>query len=154
MKREYHLDPDIRKTLVVPSFIIIGVREILNIVILLSGIKMDMFPWLSLMLFVCAAINIVVGYTEKLVVSPDGISLEQAGFSLFVKWEDMDRIAFHRFLGVSYEGIFTPREKVIFKGFWSYGKEVPINLFRYGDDWRNSELGQQIKQYAPHLFTS
>ena len=153
MEKEYYLDSDIKKMILFPTFIVIGLREIINIVLLLSDNKIDTRAYLlSLLLFVGCIINILIAYTEKLVVSSDGVLLEQAGLSLFVKWEDMDRIGFHRFMGVSYEGIFAPREKVIFKGFWGYRKEISINLFRYGDDWRSSELGQQIRQYAPRLF--
>jgi len=159
MKREYYLDPDIRKIMLIPAFAIIGMRELYNFVNLFwrdDGMNIGKYLIFSLT-FVYGIYMIIAAYTEKLVVSPDGISFERMGLFIFVKWADMDHIGFRRVLRISYEGIFVPREKVVLKGFesfWVFGKEITINLFNYSDDWRNSELGEQIKQYAPHLFTS
>ena len=157
MKKEYYLDPDIRRMMLFPAFFIIVAREVVNIVVLLfGGDGVDIRDYIIFLLaFIFALHTLLVAYTEKIVVSSDGITFERIGLSVFIKWQDMDRIAYRRTLGITYEGVFTPREKAVLKGIESYGvlgKEVYVNLFRYAEHWRDSELGSQIKQYAPHLF--
>ena len=34
----------------------------------------------------------------------------------------------------------------------AYPQNIAIPLSCFSNNWRDSELGQQIKQYAPHLF--
>jgi hypothetical protein len=72
-----------------------------------------------------------------------------------VKWNDAQRIDTYQYTNWPQDCICAPRNKAVIKGwqsFCGYGKEVRIPLEDFSRNWRDTELGQQIKQYAPHLF--
>jgi hypothetical protein len=157
MTKEYPLDSAIKQTLLFWSFLAIGLRELLILfIVMFDADKTDFVRHLLFILVFVSAIYIVIqAYTEKIVVSPLGITLHLPGLHVLMKWEDVERISRSRTLGVSYEAIFAPKSKAVITGIQSFGifgEKVSINLFRYSENWRDSELGQQIRQYAPHLF--
>jgi hypothetical protein len=161
MKTEYPLDKEIRNSFLVYPFLIIGLREVFNLIYFFVGytrpsIGIDLLYLLMLLIFISSIHLILCAYTEKIIVSSEGLTFQRIGFSGFIQWKDFERIGFRRNFRVAYEGMFAPRRKAIFSGFESffgvYGKEVFVSLHRYSKNWRDAELGRQIKQYAPHLF--
>src|SRR5258706_9350462 len=76
---------------------------------------------------------------EKLIISESGI--EYKGFlqNFFLSWNQVEeipaRLSFKVLIGKS-----------------SDGRKRNISLYLFKDNPINSELGQQIKRYAPHLF--
>jgi hypothetical protein len=94
------------------------------------------------------------GFLEKLTLSTNGIQYHTFGCSFSVRWASLERIgATSRAKNI--EGVFSPYQPDNTK-VWlpaiSHGKENFIPLAIFADDWRDSDLGRQIKQYAPHLF--
>jgi hypothetical protein len=99
--------------------------------------------------------------TAHIVVSKNGVLWRSFGFTLSTSWEDIERISYHVYGLSIQEGLAatrlklqihktgigclpTPWQTPPFKPF------IPLSCFVH--NWRNSELGGQIKQYAPHLF--
>jgi len=101
--------------------------------------------------------------TPRIVISKNGIAWHSLGFSLSARWEDMEKIS-HRFYGFSIqEGLAITKLMIrIHKtgvGYLPTPWQIPpvrpfIPLSCFVNNWRDSELGRQIKQYAPHLFDS
>jgi hypothetical protein len=157
MTKEYPLYSDIKRTMLFWAFFVIVLRELLILFTIVFGVdKADIGRQLLLVFaFACALYFIIQAYTEKIIISPSDITLYLPGLHISIKWKDIERISHIRTLGVSYEAVSVPKNKAIITGVQSFGvlgKKVSINLFRYAENWRDSELGQQIKQHAPHLF--
>lgn len=99
--------------------------------------------------------------TSHIVVSEEGVMWHSPGFTLWARWENLEKIS-HRFYGFSIqEGLAGTKPMVRINntgiGFLPTPWQLPpvkpfIPLSCFVDNWRNSELGRQIKQYAPHLF--
>ncbi len=101
---------------------------------------------------------------EHIVVSEKGIEYHSPGMILEAKWEDIEEISFRWYQGIRNECLLIDNSKIRLKK-WSFPARYPpttlweslrqktiIPLSCFSDNWHNSELGQQIKQYAPHLF--
>jgi hypothetical protein len=98
---------------------------------------------------------------EHVVVSEKGIEYSRPGLILEAKWEGVSKVATYWHQGFRQECLLIDNSQVRIKK-WSLGsipgpfEFVPRNtiipLSCFSDNWRDSELGQQIKQYAPHLF--
>src|SRR4030095_7268463 len=99
--------------------------------------------------------------TSHIVVSEDGVVWHSLGFTLWIRWEDVEKIS-HQFYGFSIqEGLASTKLMVQINktgvGYLPTPWQIPpvkpfIPLSCFVDNWRTSDLGQQIKQYAPHLF--
>ncbi|MBC7876663.1 MAG: hypothetical protein H7Y59_05770 [Anaerolineales bacterium] len=83
---------------------------------------------------------------------------------LEVKWKDIDKISHcWRFL-IRQECLSVDQGQVKIKEWHAFSantyshplenylQNIAIPLNSFSENWRDSELGQQIKQYAPHLF--
>jgi len=96
-----------------------------------------------------------------MVISESGIIIYSFGFTFWTRWKYVEKIS-RRFYGFSVqEGLTLNKQMIrlnkIGIGYmpmpWQFPPVKPfIPLSYYIDNWRDSELGQQIKQYAPHLF--
>ena len=99
--------------------------------------------------------------TPRIVVSKNGVAWHSLGFTLSTKWEDIEKIS-RRFYGFSvHEGLAITKLSLRINktgvGYLPTPWQIPpvkpfIPLSCFVDNWRDSELGGQIKQYAPHLF--
>ncbi|RJP55579.1 MAG: hypothetical protein C4583_00400 [Anaerolineaceae bacterium] len=94
---------------------------------------------------------------EKLLLSPTGIEYHAFSYMVYSEWGDLNRIGNDpSYLRRKTECIVTKsnnvKNRIPFR--WLFRMErtncIPVSLFF--ENWRDSELGQQIKQYAPHLF--
>jgi hypothetical protein len=98
--------------------------------------------------------------SEHVTLSNSGIEYHRLGLTFHAKWEDTREINIHWFAPFEQEGIFIDDDLVritewrsgSYKAYGGWGAKVFIPLSKFSDNWRNSELGQQIEQYAPHLF--
>jgi len=98
---------------------------------------------------------------SHIVVSASGVVWNGPGFTLSTHWKHIVRIS-HRVYGFSIqEGLTVTKITVqIHKtgiGYLPTPWHIPpvrpfIPLSCFFDNWRDSELGKQIRQYAPHLF--
>ena len=107
--------------------------------------------------------SIVQVRNECIVVSERGIEYRSPGMIVEAKWEDIEAISQYWFHGFSNECLVVDNSKARIKK-WAFPARYPpspfgfssrITIFplsSFSDNWRDSELGQQIKQYAPHLF--
>jgi hypothetical protein len=96
------------------------------------------------------------GFFEHVVFSKDGIQYDTTGYKVHIPWSNVTRIGMYRSGIFKFDGIFatyfSQDLKLWFPGSAFLGKEIFIPLSMFAKDWRNTELGQQIRQYAPHLF--
>lgn len=99
--------------------------------------------------------------TPRIIISKNGVEWHSLGFTLLARWENVEKIS-RRFYGFSLqEGLnITKLSLRITKtgvGYLPTPWQIPpvrpfIPLSCFGDNWRDSELGVQIKYHAPHLF--
>ena len=96
-----------------------------------------------------------------IVVSKNGVVWNSLGFTLSTEWKHIDKISYCTY-GFSFQeglSITKPVIQIHTAGIgylptpWHMPPVRPfIPLSCFVDNWRDSELGVQIKQYAPHLF--
>lgn len=107
-----------------------------------------------------SALAILMAYSSvqiRLIVSPEGIEYYQVGYSVCTTWNNLAKIGEIPAGRIMVEGLIL-HEQALFVDKWlagvkyiqTRGKVIPLSLFQR--DWRNSELGQEIKKYGPHLF--
>jgi hypothetical protein len=113
----------------------------------------------------CGLYSVYIFYqklrNEHVVVTKKGIAYFTPGIILEVNWESIAKISSHWRYGFRHECLWIDNSQVRIKK-WSLGsipgpfEFVPRNtiipLSCFSENWRDSELGRQIKQYAPHLF--
>lgn len=101
--------------------------------------------------------------TSHIVVSQDGVVWNSLGFTLRTRWEDIEKISHHLYGFSIQEGLASTKLMVQINktgiGYLPTPWQIPpvkpfIPLSCFVHNWRDSELGGQIKQYAPHLFES
>jgi len=97
----------------------------------------------------------------RIVVSKHGVAWHSLGFTLSTGWEDIEKISRHVYGLSIHEGLAATRLKLqihqIGIGYlptpWQtppFKPFIPLSCFVH--NWRDSDLGSQIKNYAPHLF--
>ncbi|MFZ5877745.1 MAG: hypothetical protein ACOY0R_00070 [Chloroflexota bacterium] len=160
MKTEYLLSPKSFKFNMLGAFGLILFRETMILQQWFS--VMTQYRWLSVTVYVAglgmlllAVEKIIDSYVQKIIITPQEITFQSLGMVVTVKWNDAQRIDTYQYTNWPQDCICAPRNKAVIKGwqsFCGYGKEVRIPLEDFSRNWRDTELGQQIKQYAPHLF--
>ncbi len=98
--------------------------------------------------------------SEHIALSSSGIEYHRLGLTFHAKWENTREINIHWFAPFEQEGIFINSDLIQITEWWqgsykAYGgwsQRAFIPLSKFSDNWRDSELGRQIKQYAPHLL--
>ena len=111
-----------------------------------------------------AAINLSMFFkniaSEKIVISDKGIEYHRLGLTFDTTWKNVREIDTKWFPPFQQEGIPLDPDQIRITE-WSTGNYTPnvglsgrsfIPLSKFSENWRDSELGGQIKQYAPHLF--
>jgi hypothetical protein len=101
---------------------------------------------------------------EHIVISEKGIEYYSPWIIVETKWESIEKIAYYWHGGLRVECLLVDNSKTLIKK-WSFPDRYPpapfggpfsqktiFPLSCFADKWRDAELGQQIKQYAPHLF--
>lgn len=101
---------------------------------------------------------------EHIVVLEKGIEYHSPGIIVEANWEDFETITFYWYQGARNECLLIDNSHTRLKK-WSFPARYPpttlleslrqktiIPLSCFSENWRDSELGQQIKLYAPHLF--
>jgi len=85
---------------------------------------------------------------QKIVVSRRGIEYHVGWSHMEAKWKDVEKIVFRWDLFPKTEGLLISKlgelPLLLSKLF------IPLSLF--AENWRDAELGEAIKKYAPHLF--
>ena len=85
---------------------------------------------------------------QKLVVARSGIIYHVGWSRIEARWKDIERIVSRWDVFPLTEGVIVPKTGelplLLSKLF------IPLSLF--AENWRESELGQEIRKHAPHLF--
>lgn len=101
---------------------------------------------------------------EHIVIAEKEIEYHSPGIIIVTKWENAEKISNYWHNGFRHECILVDNSKIVIKKWSSFlGRTIPapfesfssktiIPLSCFSENWRDSDLGQQIKQYAPHLF--
>jgi hypothetical protein len=101
---------------------------------------------------------------EHIIVFEKGIEYHAPGVIFEMDWESSEKISTYWYDGFPTECLMVDNSQIRLKK-WSFffGRNIPtpieiysrktlIPLSCFANNWRDSDLGQQIKQYAPHLF--
>jgi hypothetical protein len=93
-------------------------------------------------------------FFERIIVSKNGVEYYSFGFSIKASWNAVMSTGFHQMKLYKFDGLFVDKIQSDIKNpFGFLDKREPfIPLTMFDKNWRTSELGQQIKDYAPHLF--
>jgi hypothetical protein len=100
-------------------------------------------------------------YSEKLIVSENGVRYNSAYFSIDAKWADVVSISKRNWWFFKLDSLIVEEPEIKMKSLSSSllvsllrartsKRSIPLGCF--SDNWSDSELGQQLKQYAPYLF--
>jgi hypothetical protein len=98
--------------------------------------------------------------SEKIVISDEGIEFHRLGLTFHTKWEFVSEINTKWFPPFQQDGIILGPDQIRITEWWT-GNYTPygglsgksfIPLSKFSENWRDSELGGQIKHYAPQLF--
>jgi hypothetical protein len=134
----------------VGSFVLFALFAVFTVFLQLSPVFIVFVSCLALFM-AYSAIQI------RLVISPNGIEYYQVGYGVRTSWDNVARIGEIPAGLIMAEGLIL-YEPALFVGklfsgvkyIQTRGQVIPLSLFKR--DWVDSELGQQIKRYAPHLF--
>lgn len=93
-----------------------------------------------------------------LTLSESGIEYRTLGYRANVAWREVDRIGLVKTDRGVYEGLILRKPGVVRQGwaanFFSMSSHLEaIPLTSFESRWKQGRLGQDLKQYAPHLFT-
>jgi hypothetical protein len=95
-------------------------------------------------------------YGERLIVSEEGIEYYRSIFGIKVAWDRFKRIGYFWFReGLFIRNGYITTMSLIFPDWTVYGGfpfYVFVPLSSFADNWRDSDLGEQIKQHVPQLF--
>jgi hypothetical protein len=111
----------------------------------------------GVLLIINGVIDLWLIKVYRIVTSPAGIGLYSPGFQLHTDWANLENIGSHAFLfRLRKQDCLLLRQPASEKKTWwaplliiPEEKKIPLSLHK---KWRESELGQELKKYAPHLF--
>ncbi|MDL1910338.1 hypothetical protein FBQ81_06535 [Chloroflexi bacterium CFX6] len=101
--------------------------------------------------------------SEHIVISENGIEYHTPWLIVETKWASVEKLSFYWHDGFRYECLLTDNSQTRIRK-WVFPERYPptpfIGMYNktifpiscFAENWRASELGQQIKQYAPQLF--
>jgi len=98
--------------------------------------------------------------SAHVILSDNGIEYHRLGLTFNVKWENIEKIGIYYPIPYRLEGLFVDHSLIKLKEWWlgtfaiygGWGRRAFIPLSSFSNNWRDSLLGQQMKQYAPELF--
>jgi hypothetical protein len=99
---------------------------------------------------------------KHIVVSEKSIEYNTPKVMFQAKWQDFEKLSSGWHEQIKQEGIVIDKLKLETKNAFqqlpskeyvlSKSSKAFIPLSCFSENWRDSELGQQVKQHAPHLF--
>ena len=98
---------------------------------------------------------------EAICISDKTIEYRRLGSAFEVYWNDIEKISRNLYFYIQ-DCLIIDKADIRITESSMFGYPFHYNLFDFqkvfiplscfSENWRESELGQQIKQYAPHLF--
>ena len=117
-----------------------------------TGILLS-FILLGASLYFCVML-LYRGFCEELIISPEGIRYTTFGYKLLVGWSNVKRMG--KIARNGLEGVYVSAQpdeiQAWIGGMPTTGKEFFIPLGMFSKKWQATVIGEQFKQYAPHLF--
>jgi hypothetical protein len=112
-------------------------------------------PFGILILSLSIANDIYALTREKLILTSNQISYQTFGLFINVPWNEIEGIKNDpAWIRRNIECLFFDKNFAKTSWLWFYSLQdknlIPLTIF--DENWRNSDLGQKLKQYAPHLF--
>jgi hypothetical protein len=163
MEKEFGASKELRK-----SFMTIGtLMTIIGILFLARGIYLISvrsnpttgmsFIFLAGLFLLSIWLTAETFKTTRLVLSPERLEFYSPGLVLTTSWDNLERIgSVSTLLGSAKSDNLVLRAAAIQKTAWWFKllrkhpeHVIPMSMF---SNWRGSEIGQEIKRYAPHLF--
>lgn len=146
-------------------YLLVGEFSLLPFLFILYSIwKVPIFNLSFVLLILLTEIRFIYWIKqESITISDVGIIYDTPGMILEVRWEDLYKISHcWRFL-IRQECLVVDVSKMkirqwaayanSYSSIWeNYPQNAAIPLSCFDRHWRDSELGEKIKQYAPHLF--
>jgi hypothetical protein len=143
-----------------------GIGLALSILVAISLYLMRNVPIFNIFLFALLAFMIFSAtywtMNENITISEEEIEYQGPDIAFRTKWENIEKISSGWYFPIRIEGMIVDKSSIkvtkmaisIVKRFplWGFSQKVFIPLSCFSDNWRNSEFGQQIKQYVPQLF--
>lgn len=109
---------------------------------------------LSAFVFFIGAIRNIFEYLQVIRINANDLYYRAFGYSVSVHWKNIKKIVQRGML--KYDCLIVDKStegvKIWFPGELWGTSETPIPISSFDKNWRDSDLGRQIKQYAPHLF--
>ena len=130
-------------------------------VIAYQGIYLDFVVLVSLLGVSVTALGIYNIRTSYIVISESGIVWYSLGITFWTRWKYIEKISRRLYCFSIQEGLTINKLMIRLNnkgiGYMPMPWQIPpvkpfLPLSCFSKNWRDSELGQQIKQYAPHLF--
>jgi hypothetical protein len=159
MAKEFGTSKELRK-----SFRMAGITmTIMGIAFLARGIYLisvrsdlttgALFVFLATSMFLSVWLTARILKAIRLVLSPEKLEFYSPGLALTTSWDNLERIG-----RLATHNSLVLRAPATQKTAWWFKllrkrpeHEIPMSMF---SNWRVSEIGQEIKKYAPHLFSS
>lgn len=111
----------------------------------------------GLIIFLFALLEIYSALSIRLTISSEGIMYHQVGYGIFAKWDQIESIGECTVGRVRTECLLLNKFEVRgikqlanLSGLRPKGKSIPLGLF--DRNWRDRNLGHDIKQHAPNVF--
>lgn len=171
MKHQFHLTPKWKRYYAIMALLFfVGVLAIIYILFFTEPGSVGLLEFILFtetgLFFLIGMTYFMEGYTQVITLTPNELQYERIGYKLHIDWIKFKQIKEFNRLFIRFEGICFDTSPDHIK-VWSSGAffsrsvleskrskselDIPLMLFG-GENWRDSELGAQIKQYAPHLF--
>ena len=164
MKKHFEASTDVKAilTMVIAILVLVGVLCLAwGIYRIYSGsdaAKGWSFLFLAALQFLAAWLNAATLTTTQLVLSPAQLEFYSPGLALVTSWDNLERIGKQSifFGAVKYDSLVLQRASTQTTAWWlkflrkQPERRIPMSMF---SNWRVSEIGQEIKKYAPHLFS-
>lgn len=126
----------------------------------LDGIPVYFFPYLLLLGIGAVLFTLYKSIHEHIAVSENGIEYHSPWSILETNWGSIEKISYGWHNQWRLEGLLVDTFSIRIKRHSLLDRYLPvfssqrmiIPLSCFSNNWRESELGEQIKQYAPQLF--
>lgn len=154
--RIYRLEPNRRGAVFVYAGLILLFAFLFGVV--LGKLESCTLPFV-IPLTLASAYFFRLAYHIRLEVSPEGIEYFQMGYRLKTTWDNIERIGMIPMGLLMAEGLILRESALQGKIFGRKNLErnrldraIPLTLFQPW--WREGDLGEEIKRYAPRLIVS